>query len=58
MLLDNPSQGLLIESMVWREMHDFTEDCVLLVLADSHYDEADYIRKYDEFTEILNAIEH
>ncbi|MBP4050846.1 WxcM-like domain-containing protein [Chromobacterium violaceum] len=58
LLLDNPSQGLLIESMVWREMHDFTEDCVLLVLADSHYDEADYIRKYDEFTEILNAIEH
>jgi hypothetical protein len=30
-------------------MHDFSEDCVLLVLANSHYDENDYIRNYDEF---------
>jgi hypothetical protein len=30
-------------------MHDFSEDCVLLVLASENYDEADYIRDYDEF---------
>ena len=47
--LDSPVKGLLIEDMVWREMHDFSEDCVLLVLASEHYDEADYIRDYDEF---------
>jgi len=35
--------------MVWREMHDFSDDCVLLVLASEHYDESDYIRDYDEF---------
>ena len=30
-------------------MYDFSEDCVLMVLADSLYDEEDYIRDYDEF---------
>lgn len=47
--LDSPIKGLLIGDLVWREMHDFSEDCVLLVLASEHYDEADYIRDYDEF---------
>jgi hypothetical protein len=35
--------------MVWREMHDFSKDCVLLVLATEHYDESDYIRDYSDF---------
>ena len=48
-LLDSPTKGLIIESMMWREMHDFSVDCVLLVLASEHYDEADYIRDYAEF---------
>ena len=47
--LDGPTKGLLIESMVWREMHDFSDDCVLLVLASEHYDETDYLRDYDDF---------
>jgi len=47
--LDTPTQGLLIGNMVWREMHDFSHDCVLLVLASNHYDENDYIRNYEEF---------
>lgn len=47
--MDNPTKGLLIESMVWREMHDFSSDCVLLVLASEHYDESDYIRDYQAF---------
>ncbi|WP_438012709.1 sugar 3,4-ketoisomerase [Psychrobacter raelei] len=50
--LDSPSKGLLIGDMIWREMHDFSEDCVLLVLASEHYDEADYIRDYDEFKQL------
>lgn len=35
--------------MVWHEMHDFSEDCILLVLASDYYDESDYIRNYDQF---------
>lgn len=48
-LLTSPIKGLLIESLFWREMHDFSDDCVLLVLASEHYDESDYIRDYQEF---------
>src|SRR5690554_4837494 len=54
--LDSPTKGLLIGDLVWREMHDFSEDCVLLVLASEHYDESDYIRDYDEFLRNINAI--
>jgi dTDP-4-dehydrorhamnose 3,5-epimerase-like enzyme len=49
--LDSSTKGILIKDMVWREMHDFSEDCVLLVLASEHYDEDDYIRDFDEFLE-------
>lgn len=51
--LDSPTTGLLINDLVWREMHDFSDDCVLLVLASEHYDEADYIRNYDKFIETV-----
>ena len=54
-ILDNPEKGLLIDSCVWREMYDFSEDCVLMVLADQLYDEADYIRDYDTF---LESVKH
>jgi len=47
--LDEPNKGLIIESHLWREMFDFSEDAVLMVLASELYDEADYIRNYDEF---------
>lgn len=53
--LDSPSKGILIDDLVWREMHDFSEDCVLLVLASAHYDETDYIRDYEEFLEVAEA---
>ncbi|MGY0616927.1 sugar 3,4-ketoisomerase [Vibrio sp. FJH11] len=53
-LLDSPEQGLYIESFVWREMYDFSEDCVLMVLADSLYDESDYIRDYEAFKKMVN----
>lgn len=54
-LLDNPAQGLLIDSCIWREMYDFSEDCVLMVLANSLYDESDYIRNYDEFLRVYGV---
>lgn len=47
--MDSPSVGLYIDNSKWRVMHDFSEDCVLMVLASDYYDEADYIRDYDEF---------
>lgn len=53
LLLDNPAQGLLIESFMWREMYDFSDDCVLMVLADDYFDESDYVRSYEEFLKAL-----
>lgn len=53
--MDEPTTGLLIGSMVWREMTDFSEDCVLMVLADRHYDEQDYVREYEEFLRLARA---
>ena len=50
--LDDPTVGLMLPPMVWHEMSDFSEDCVLMVLADAPYDEADYIRDYDRFLEL------
>ncbi|HFD7561522.1 TPA: FdtA/QdtA family cupin domain-containing protein [Providencia rettgeri] len=49
--LNSPNIGLHINSYVWREMHDFSEDCVLIVLASELYDESDYIRDYQVFLE-------
>lgn len=48
-ILNSPSQALLIEKKQWHEMYDFSSDCILLVLASAIYDESDYIRKYDDF---------
>ena len=41
--------------MIWREMFDFTPDCVLLVLANKIYDPADYIREYEEFKQLIDG---
>lgn len=49
--LDSPAKGLFIGSLIWREMSEFSSDCVLLVFASQYYDEADYIRDYAEFRE-------
>ena len=47
--LNNKNEGILIEDLIWREMYDFSEDCVLIVLANDYYDESDYIRDYNSF---------
>lgn len=42
-------RGLMLEPMIWHEMYDFSADCVLLVVADAWYEEAEYIRSYSAF---------
>jgi dTDP-4-dehydrorhamnose 3,5-epimerase-like enzyme len=55
-LLESPSKGLYIDGVTWREMHDFSEDCVLMVLASENYDESDYIRDYQKFLEVTRNV--
>tara|TARA_B100001059_G_scaffold175298_1_gene175632 strand:- start:1604 stop:2011 length:408 start_codon:yes stop_codon:yes gene_type:complete len=52
--MDSATKGVLIEDMVWHEMHDFSDDCVLLVLASDIYNESDYIRNYQAFIETVS----
>jgi dTDP-4-dehydrorhamnose 3,5-epimerase-like enzyme len=52
-VLNSPQKGLFIDKMVWREMYDFTPDCVLMVLASDFFSEEDYLRNYSVFRSVL-----
>ena len=54
-VLDSSAKGLLIGPGLWREMHDFSPDCVLMVFADAEYDEADYIRDRGQFISYVHS---
>lgn len=47
--LDRPHTGIFLPKMVWKDMYDFSEDSVLLVLASKHYDASEYIRDYSDY---------
>ena len=47
--LNKQNLGLFQDALVWGTMHDFSNDCVLMVLADEYYDASDYITDYDKF---------
>lgn len=50
--ISDPGVGLLIDKLVWHEMHSFSKDCVLMLIASDFYDESDYIRDYENFKSI------
>lgn len=47
--LARPMTGVYIPRMIWKDMYDFSEDSILLVLASTHYDGKEYIRDYEEY---------
>ena len=51
--LNKPNLGLFQDALIWGSMHDFSSDCVLMVLADEYYDVSDYITDYDKFLEVV-----
>jgi len=55
-ILNSPSQALLVDKMQWHEMYDFSSDCVLMVLASNVYDESDYIRDYESFIALSGGL--
>ena len=55
--LNRPYQGLLVVPGIWRDLSDFSSGSVCMVLASAKYDEADYIRSYEEFSEYKKRIE-
>ena len=54
--LNRPHTGIYLPKMVWKDMYDFSEDSVLLVLASEHYDPSEYIRDYEEYMAEIGGI--
>ena len=54
--LNRPHTGIYLPTMVWKDMYDFSEDSVLLVLASEHYNPDEYIRDYSEYVEEIQKI--
>ena len=57
-VLDKPNEGIYISNNMWREMFDFSDDAVLMVLASEYYEESDYIRDYDTFLSYVKGNEN
>ena len=53
--LNRPYQGLLIVPGIWRVINNLSSGAVCLVLASEHYDEADYVRDYQEFKQLTST---
>ena len=51
-IMRNPRYGIRLGPLLWHTMKNFSKDCVLLVVANDHYDESDYIRDYKEFLKL------
>ena len=53
--LNRSYYGLYIPPMLWRDLTNFSSGSVALVLASDHYDEADYIRDYASFIDVVRG---
>jgi len=53
-VLHKPNVGLYLGKELWVTMKEFSDNCILLVLASDIYEEDDYIRDYDEFIRYVN----
>lgn len=54
--LNAQNKGIYLPKMVWKEMFDFSEDSVLMVLTNEYYDPDEYIRSFDEFVKEMKSI--
>ena len=53
--LRDPSKGLFISRLIWREMDLFSQGAVCMVLASQPYEETDYYRDYADFLEVVRS---
>ncbi|WP_194850853.1 sugar 3,4-ketoisomerase [Nonlabens antarcticus] len=53
-LLNKPDKGLLIPTMLWRELEDFSSGAVCLSIASHEFDEEDYIRDLTAFESLAS----
>jgi len=53
--LNEPHSGVYVPRMLWKEMYDFSEDSILLVLSNEHYDKSEYISDFETYKEIIGS---
>jgi len=53
-LMNKVNVGIKLGKMLWHTMEDFSNGCVLLVVASDYYSEEDYIRNYDDFIQLAH----
>lgn len=53
--VDSINNGFLLQKGVWHSLENISEDCIMLVLCNTPYDEADYIRDYQEFLTYIRS---
>lgn len=51
--LDRPEIGIHLPPLTWGTQYKYSPDAVLLVFASEHYDAMDYIRDYEQFTQLI-----
>ena len=54
--LNSIAAGIHIPPFFWLDLSDFSPGSICLVLASGRYDEADYIRNFDEFTKLVQVL--
>jgi hypothetical protein len=53
--LNRSYYGLYIPKMMWRSIENFSTNSLALILADSEYNENDYIRDFETFKSLRNG---
>lgn len=55
--LNRSNKGVLVPKMYWRTLRNFSSNALAFVLADTAYNENDYIRDFDEFLKLRSQHE-
>ncbi|MBN2037182.1 MAG: FdtA/QdtA family cupin domain-containing protein [Chitinispirillaceae bacterium] len=53
--LCEPHIGLYVGNRLWHVMHNFRNNCILLVFASEYFKESDYIRDFDAFLKYVSS---
>lgn len=52
-VLKSAETGIVLDPMIWHEMHDFKKNTLLLIVASRRYDPLDYIRDHKQFIKLV-----
>lgn len=48
--------ALFIDKLIWKDMSNFSDNCILVVLSDCVYDEGEYLRTEDGYSSYLKHL--